>query len=213
MAGERAAFSTEAARRQARSFHQEDNMDEKVNIGTNAFLYPMPVVLVGTTVEGRANFMAVGWVSRVNGKPPMMAVVLNQRHYTPIGIRECQTFSVNIPSVDLMTQTDYCGLVSGRETDKSGIFEIFYGELETAPMIKQCPVCIECKLVEVVSLPSHYLFLGKVVATYADEGCLTGGKPDIQKINPFVLTMPDNNYWTIGEHVGKAWSVGKELKG
>jgi flavin reductase (DIM6/NTAB) family NADH-FMN oxidoreductase RutF len=79
-------------------------------------------------------------------------------------------------------------------------------------MIVQCPLCIECKLIDVVTLPSHYLFLGQVVATYADQGCLTGGRPDIQKMNPFVLTMPDNNYWTIGQHAGKAWSVGKVLK-
>jgi flavin reductase (DIM6/NTAB) family NADH-FMN oxidoreductase RutF len=188
-------------------------MEEKVNIGTNAYLYPMPTVLVGTQVEGRANFMAVGWTARVNKNPPIMAVALNQRHYTPIGIRECGTFSINIPSVDLMTQTDYCGLVSGRDTDKSDVFDLFYGELETAPMIRECPLCIECKLVDVVSLPSHYLFLGEVVATYADPVCLTGGRPDIRKIKPFVLTMPDNNYWTLGQQAGQAWSAGKELMG
>ena len=173
-------------------------MDEKINIGANAFLYPMPMVLVGTEVEGRANFMAVAWATRVNGKPPMMAVALNQRHYTPTGIRECQTFSINIPTVDLIARTDYCGLVSGRETNKSDVFDLFYGDLGTAPMIKECPLCIECKLVDVVSLPSHYLFLGEVMAVFADKDCLTEGKPDIEKMNPFVLTMPDNNYWAIG---------------
>jgi flavin reductase (DIM6/NTAB) family NADH-FMN oxidoreductase RutF len=188
-------------------------MGEKINIGANAFLYPMPMVLVGTQVEGRANFMAVAWTSRVNWSPPIMAVALNQGHYTPTGIQECQTFSINIPNVDLMARTDYCGLVSGKETDKSDVFDLFYGELGNAPMIKECPLCIECKLVDVVPLPSHYLFLGQVEATYADQDCLTDGKPDIQKINPFVLTMPDNNYWGVGPHVGKAWSTGKELKG
>jgi flavin reductase (DIM6/NTAB) family NADH-FMN oxidoreductase RutF len=188
-------------------------MGEKIEIGAKAFLYPMPVVLVGTKVEGRANFMTVAWAARVNWTPPIMAVALNQRHYTPIGIRECQAFSINIPSVDLMARTDYCGLVSGRQTDKSELFDLFYGELGTAPMIKECPLCLECKLVDVVPLPSHNLFLGEVVATYADEDCLTGGKPDVQKINPFVLTMPDNNYWLLGPHAGKAWSIGKELKG
>jgi flavin reductase (DIM6/NTAB) family NADH-FMN oxidoreductase RutF len=169
-------------------------------------------VLVGTQIEGRANFMAVAWVTRVNGNPPMMAVTLNQRHYTPTGIRECQTFSINIPSVELMARTDYCGLVSGRETDKSDLFELFYGDLGTAPMIKECPLNIECKLVDVISLPSHYLFIGKVEAVFADKQCLTGGKPDLEKIKPFVLTMPDNNYWAIGQQIGKAWSIGREFK-
>lgn len=188
-------------------------MNEKANIGTNAYLCPMPMVLVGTTVEGRANFVAVAWVARVNGSPPIMAIALNQRHYTPTGILECETFSINVPSTELMIQTDYCGLVSGRETDKSGVFEVFYGELETAPMIRACPLCMECRLFNAISLPSHHLFLGEVVATYADKDCLTDGKPDVRKVNPFMLTMPDNNYWTVGQHAGKAWSIGKELKG
>jgi flavin reductase (DIM6/NTAB) family NADH-FMN oxidoreductase RutF len=187
-------------------------MDEKINIGTNAFLYPMSMVLVGTKVEGRANFMAAAWVSRVNGSPPIMAVALNQRHYTPIGIRECQAFSLNIPSVDLMARTDYCGLVSGRDTEKSDLFDLFYGELGSAPMISECPLCIECKLRDVIPLPSHDLFLGEAVAIFADKECLTDGKPNIEKINPFVLTMPDNRYWAIGQPVGKAWSIGQEFK-
>jgi flavin reductase (DIM6/NTAB) family NADH-FMN oxidoreductase RutF len=186
-------------------------VSDKVNIGTNAFVYPMPMTLVGATVEGRANFMAVAWVSRVNRTPPMIGVALNKRHHTPTGIREHGTFSINIPGADLMVQTDYCGLVSGRETDKSGVFEVFYGELKTAPMIEQCPLCLECRWVETVPLPTNHLFIGEIVAAYAVEDCLVDGKPDVGKIRPFVLTMPDNNYWTVGQHAGKAWSVGREF--
>jgi flavin reductase (DIM6/NTAB) family NADH-FMN oxidoreductase RutF len=112
-----------------------------------------------------------------------------------------------------MVQTDYCGLVSGWETDKSGVFEAFYGELETAPMIEECPLCMECKLFDAILLPSHHLLLGEVVATYADKECLTDGKPDVQKMNPFVLTMPDNTYWSVGEEAGKAWFIGKGFWG
>jgi flavin reductase (DIM6/NTAB) family NADH-FMN oxidoreductase RutF len=111
---------------------------------------------------------------------------------------------------ELMTQTDYCGLVAGREVDTSGFFEVFYGKLETAPMIRQCALCMECRLYNAISLPSHHLFLGEVVATYADEDCLTEGRPDIQKMKPFVLTMPDNNYWALGQQAGKAWSIGRK---
>jgi flavin reductase (DIM6/NTAB) family NADH-FMN oxidoreductase RutF len=153
--------------------------------------------------------MTVAWATRVNGNPPVMGVALNQRHHTPAGIRACQSFSINIPTVDMVERADYCGLVSGRETDKSGVFETFYGELGTAPMIAECPLCIECKLVDVVSLPSHDLFLGQVVAVFADEDCLSNGKPDIQKLKPFVLTMPDNRYWAIGQQIGDAWSIGR----
>jgi hypothetical protein len=59
---------------------------QKLNMDTNAYLYPMPVFLVGTMVEGNPNFMTGGWVSRVNSKPPMIATAINKAHYTPKGI-------------------------------------------------------------------------------------------------------------------------------
>jgi flavin reductase (DIM6/NTAB) family NADH-FMN oxidoreductase RutF len=184
----------------------------KISIGTNISIYPMPVTLLGAIVEDRANFMAAGWITRVNLKPPMLAVGLNKIHYTPTGIRENSAFSVNFPSADMVEKTDYCGLVSGRKTDKSNIFDVFYGELKTAPMISECPLCLECRLVDIYELPSNNLFIGEIVASYTEEKYLTDNKPDIKKINPLVLTMPDNNYWTVGKHAGVAWKVGMKLK-
>ena len=71
---------------------------------------------------------------------------------------------------------------------------------------------LECRVYEVEVLPANDLFIGEIVAAHADEDCLTDGRPDILKINPLVLTMPDNNYWTVGAHAGQAWSAGKKLK-
>jgi flavin reductase (DIM6/NTAB) family NADH-FMN oxidoreductase RutF len=185
---------------------------EKINISVNVCPYPMPVSLVGAVVNGRINFMAVAWLARVNLKPPIIGVAINKRHHTPAGIRENEAFSVNFPSADLMEKTDYCGLVSGREMDKSGLFAIFHGQLDAAPMIKECPLCLECKLVKTVSLATNELFLGEIKGVYTEERYLTDGKPDVHKMNLLILTRPDNNYWTVGAHQGKAWSVGKKLK-
>jgi flavin reductase (DIM6/NTAB) family NADH-FMN oxidoreductase RutF len=171
----------------------------------------MPMVMVGAMVEDKVNFMTVAWVSRVNFKPPMIGVALGP-HFTNKGIDENGTFSINIPSVSLMEKTDYCGIVSGTKVDKSSAFSVFYGELKTAPMIEECPVCIACKLYDKVKLPSNTLYIGEVVETYSEERYLTNRVPDIKKTIPFVLTMPDNNYWEIGINVGKAWSSGKKLK-
>jgi flavin reductase (DIM6/NTAB) family NADH-FMN oxidoreductase RutF len=182
----------------------------KTKIGNNAFVYPMPMVLVGAVVEGRANFMPVGWISRVNARPPMIAIALGPRH-TKHGIYEHGQFSVNVPGLDMLEVVDYCGLVSGRDQDKSGLFELFCGELEYAPMIRQCPLTVECKLARAVDLPTHTLFIGELAGVYVDEECLTNGRPDIQRIEPFTLTMPDNNYWAVGRHAGKAWGSGKSF--
>jgi flavin reductase (DIM6/NTAB) family NADH-FMN oxidoreductase RutF len=184
------------------------NSMEKEQIGSNVFI-PMPVVLVGTQVGGQANFMTVGWCARANADPPMIVCGIGNHHYTVKGIAETGTFSVNIPSTDLLERTDYCGLVSGEKTDKSTVFDLFYGSLETAPMIRECPVSLECRLERTVPLPTNTLFIGEIVGAYADGRVLKGGKPDFPAIDPLFLTMPDNRYWTLGEHVGDAWSAGR----
>ncbi|MDD1715787.1 MAG: flavin reductase family protein [Methanolinea sp.] len=183
---------------------------EKQQIGQNFFI-PMPVVLVGTQVEGKANFMAVGWCSRANSNPPMIVCGIGNHHYTPKGIAKTGTFSVNLPSADLLEKTDYCGLVSGEKTDKSSVFEVFYGTLATAPMIRDCPVTLECRLVQTVPLPTNTLYIGEIAGVYADSRVMRDGKPDFAAIDPLLLTMPDNRYWTLGNHAGDAWSAGKNL--
>jgi flavin reductase (DIM6/NTAB) family NADH-FMN oxidoreductase RutF len=185
---------------------------KKLEIDNNAYLYPMPVVLVGTMIGGKANFMTVAWVSRVNFKPPMMAVCINRFHYTPKGILENRSFSVNIPGRTMLELTDYCGLVSGKTVDKSELFELFHGKIPSAPMIGDCPLNMECKLVQVVELPSNFLFIGEIVGAYCEERFMTDGKPDVKKVDPFVLTMPGNRYWAVGEYIGDAWSIGEKPK-
>ena len=120
---------------------------------------------------------------------------------------------MNIPSADRVVETDYCGIFSGRKVDKSRLFEVFYGALGTAPMIAECPLCLECKLGDIHELPSNDLFIGEIIGAYTEESYLTGDQLDVRKMTPMVLTMPDNNYWAIGEHLAKAYSVGKPLEG
>jgi flavin reductase (DIM6/NTAB) family NADH-FMN oxidoreductase RutF len=101
-------------------------------------------------------------------------------------------------------------MVSGRSEDKSGMFDVFYGELDTAPMIEQCKVTMEVKLIDHVKLPTHDLFVGEVVGTYADVDVLTNGIVDIAKLKPLLFDMASKKYWSLGEPVAKCWSVGKE---
>jgi flavin reductase (DIM6/NTAB) family NADH-FMN oxidoreductase RutF len=184
----------------------------KITIDENAFTYPMPMVVVGTLVNKRPNFMAVGWVTRVNFKPPMIAIALGKIHYTNSGIHISGAFSVNIPSTDLVEKVDYCGIVSGTKEDKSTLFKVIMGKTTGTPMIDDCPVCMECKLVTVVNLPTNEVFIGEIVGAYADAGVCSDGTPDVKKMRPFTLTMPDNQYWEVGDNAGEAWSVGKNFK-
>ncbi len=183
----------------------------KIKLDANAATYPMPVVLVGAQVNGKPNYMAVGWITQANINPPMLAVALNRSRLTVEGISENETFSVNLPSGRLVDKTDFCGMVSGKKRDKSRLFTTFYGNLKTAPMIEECPLCIECRLFNSLELPSHSIFVGEIAGVYADQDCMNDGKLDMKKIDPFLLTMPDNHYRGLGAEVAKAWSTGKKL--
>jgi flavin reductase (DIM6/NTAB) family NADH-FMN oxidoreductase RutF len=76
-------------------------------------------------------------------------------------------------------------------------------------MIKDCPYNLECRLVKTVDLPVDELFIGEIVAAYSDNIYLTDGIPDMTKIKPFVLSMPQTTFYSIGEAVGQAWGMGK----
>jgi flavin reductase (DIM6/NTAB) family NADH-FMN oxidoreductase RutF len=185
----------------------------KVKLAGGAFSYPMPVTLVGATVAGKPNFMAVAWLSRVNYSPSYLAVAISKKHHTARGIEEHGTFSVNLPGRDLVVPTDYVGTYSGKEVDKSAVFDVFYGELEAAPMVEGCPLCAECRVVEKVELPSDFLFVGEEVAVYADENILVDGEPHVTEMAPFLLVMPPNDYVKLGEPFARAWRVGEGHKG
>ncbi len=185
---------------------------DKINLGSTIPAYPMPVSLVGAHVDGKPNFLTVAWFTMASYKPPGIAIVLGKGHYTNPGIKANKTFSVCLPSEDLVEVTDYCGIVSGIKSDKSKIFDLFYGELKTAPMIRECPLSMECKLVEIVESNLNEIFIGEIVGTYTEERFLTDGKLDFIKMKPLILSQPDTSYWNLGEQVAKAWSIGKKYK-
>ncbi len=169
----------------------------------------MPTTLVGATVEERPNFITIAHVGIMD--PASLSLGMSKAHYTNAGIKQYGTFSVNLPPAKMVQATDYCGLVSGRRVDKTKLFNVFYGKLKTAPMITECPISMECKLTKVVDFPKHDIFMGEIVATYAEETVLTDGVVDYSKVQPFFFTMTDNGYWKLGERFAQAWSVGRVL--
>jgi len=112
-----------------------------------------------------------------------------------------------------MKETDYCGIVSGKMTDKAALFDLFYGDLKTAPMIDQYPVCMECRLERTVDFTTHDVFLGEIAATYAQkEVLMADGNIDISKVKPLLFDMSSKKYWSLGKAVGICRNVGKQLK-
>jgi flavin reductase (DIM6/NTAB) family NADH-FMN oxidoreductase RutF len=193
-----------------RSAVTKDNVKNKIDLGTKTVSYLTPVVLVGANVKEKPNFLPIGWFVGVGLKPLKVAVVLGKEHYTNQGIKKNKTFSVCIPSDNMVEATDFCGCFSGFKVDKSKVFDVFYGKLKTAPMITECPVNIECKLHKVLDHGETEMFIGNVVSTYTEEKYLTHGTVDITKTRPFILSSLQ--YYSLGETKGKAFNVGKSFK-
>ncbi len=136
--------------------------------------------------------------------------------YSLQGIRRHRTFSVNLPSVDMVDVADYCGSVSGATVDKveACAFTIFYGGLKSAPLIEQCPINMECEVLQFVEVGDHTVIIGSIRETYVTEDCIVSGIPDIGKIQPlcFCTSAPaSSGYYCVGEFVASTRSIGNEL--
>jgi flavin reductase (DIM6/NTAB) family NADH-FMN oxidoreductase RutF len=188
---------------------------KKVTLGPQTLVYPMPAFLVGALVDGKPNFMTAAWGGIANSNPPMLTVALQHHRYTLKGIRENGVLSVNVPSVDLVRETDYCGIVSGSKENKQASckFEVFFGKLDSAPLIVQCPVNLECRVVHLLDLGSHTLVVGRIEDVHVSEECLADGQPDVDKINPLIYSSGVKKaYRKVGEEIGAAFSIGMEIR-
>jgi len=139
----------------------------------------------------------------------LFSVALRKERYTLEGVRENETFSINVPSSDMVKKTDYCGVYSGKKNDKSQIFKIFYGELKTAPLIQECPLNLECKVIHYLDVGSHTLVVGEIIETYLSEDCLTNGEVDPEKIDPLIYAPGTIKYHRLGEVIASAFKAGK----
>lgn len=168
-------------------------------------LSPLPVILVGAQVNSKPNYLVIGYSCPFDfGKYVFFS--LSKQRYTTIGIHENMTFSINIPSEDLVKETNICGSKSGRDIDKSTLFHTFYGELKTAPMIHECPINIECEVSEILDYDRNEGIIGRVVKSYVnpqytieEDGEI---KLDWRKIHPIIwATGGDYNFYKLGERI------------
>ena len=176
-------------------------------------LYPTPTVLVGAVVNGRPNFITIAHIGIVNhARPFLISLSMGKIHHSNAGIKENKAFSVNIPSEQLVVETDYVGLVSGKKVDKSTLFELFTGKVDNAPMIANCPVNMACRLYDTYDTPTHDLFIGEIVETYADDSVMDGSVVDIGRLKPLLFDMSSKKYWSLGPALADCWRVGLALK-
>jgi len=184
----------------------------KIKLGAVPLVYPIPIVLVGATVDGVANFTEVGDCAVMGIQPALVTISLSATHHTTKGIDDTGVFSINFPSTEMLSLTDYCGMVSGRDVDKSKLFNVFQGEHTDAPLIEDCPVGLECRVLEVVQVKHRRLFIAEVVECYVSNQFVetVDGEhavADLSKLNPIIYAL-DNRYYRIGDAIGTGYSEG-----
>ena len=184
-----------------------DSMKKQKRPGWPNFMFPSPVVLVSCLDEeqGRANIITLAWASNLIIIPPTIGVGINRQRHSYQLIKSTKEFVVNIPSTRYLYETDFCGMVSGKEVDKF-LATKFTAEPATKvkpPLIKECPVNIECRVYELIESESrsHGIFLGEILMMHVDEEILTLQETiDYSKADPILYLVGE--YWSLGKKLG-----------
>ncbi len=177
-------------------------------------VYPLPAVMVSCAdKEGNDNIITVAWTGTVCTNPAMAYISVRPERYSYKMIRESGEFVINLTTEELAYATDWCGVRSGRDYDKFKEMKLTKGKAETlsyAPIIEECPVNIECKVVEVKELGSHHMFLAEVKAVRVDEKHMNkNGKFELNKTG--LMAYSHGEYFTLGKSLGTfGWSVAKK---
>ena len=179
----------------------------KKNIGNILALYPTPLVVVGTMVNGKPNWVLVGHVGIIGHDRVMVS--LARTHYTNQGIKETNRLSINIVDETMLPRADHAGCVSGAKEDKSELFDCTVSE-SGVPMIMEAPVVMECTVDDIYVTDGFESFICKIDNTYAEESVLTpSGKINYRALQPVLFEMPTYEYLRTGSVIGKCMSVGK----
>ncbi len=190
----------------------------KTTFGPQKIMFPCPVALVVTGTMENANIVTIAWVSLLTSLPPSIGISVGQKGFSGEAIKKNKNFTVNIATVDIMEESDFCGITSGKEIDKftqSGLTKM-PAKVVASPIIKECPLNIECRLTDwsIVGRTNH--FVGEIVETHIDTDMLKDpahyGSVDIDAFNPLIYIGGARQYRKVGEKVGDAYSIGNALK-
>lgn len=177
-------------------------------------LYPLPAVMVSTSdTKGKDNIITVAWTGTVCSDPAMLYISVRPERYSHHMLMESGEFVVNLTTEKLARATDWCGVRSGRDVDKWKELRLTRGKAENlsyAPVIKESPVNIECKVTEVKQLGSHDMFLAEVLGVQVDEAYMqNNGKFELNQTG--LVAYSHGEYFTLGKDLGRfGFSVKKK---
>lgn len=181
-------------------------------IGAVMGLYPTPVTVVGTVVDGRVNWLTVAHVGIVEHQTFLISI--DKAHeLSNKGIQENKTVSVSLVNKDMLVAVDYCGIAKGAKVDKSMVFPHHFGDVDGAPIIDEAPVSMACKVIGQFEVGDFTNYILKSVHTYVQEEYLTEkGKIDYEKASPVLFEFQSAKYLSTGNVIGQCWKIGREYK-
>lgn len=176
-------------------------------IESQTVLFPLPAVMVSCQrKDEKPNIITLAWVGVVCSEPPMVGISIRKNRFSYGIIKASKEFVINVPTQKLLKATDFCGTKSGKNVDKFSETKLtpIKAEKVKAPLIKECPVNLECVVRQILELGSHDLFLGEIVATHIDSEFLdASGKLDVGKMELFCYCPKAHDYRAVGEALGK----------
>jgi flavin reductase (DIM6/NTAB) family NADH-FMN oxidoreductase RutF len=179
-------------------------------------IYPLPAVMIscGSTPEEQ-NIFTVSWVGTISSDPPMCYISVRPSRHSYEIIKRNGEFVINLTTEDLARATDWCGVRSGKDHNKFQEMKLTPGKatIVGAPIIEESPICIECRVKEIIPLGSHDMFISEVVNVKAEEQFLhpETGRFDMQKAR--LLAYSHGHYYALGNKIGKfGWTVQKKKK-
>lgn len=188
----------------------------KQNWKPGTMIYPLPAVLIscGNSPE-EYNLITVSWVGTLCTNPPMCYIsVRPERHSYPI-IKKNLEFVINLTTADMAFATDWSGVKSGKDFDKFKEMKLTPGKstVVSAPYVEESPLCIECRVREVISLGSHDMFIADVVNVLADEKYINPQTNAFEMEKANLLVYSHGHYYEMAKEIGKfGWSVQKKKR-
>ena len=187
----------------------------KKSVGAKTLVYPTPVLVVCTyDNEGTPNAMTAAWGGICCSSPPCVAISLRKATYTYGNLLAQKAFTINIPSEKYVREADYFGIVSGKKENKfakTGLTPV-KSEIVEAPYIKEFPVNLECKVIQVIELGLHTQFIGEVMDAKIDDAIQEKGEQSIlEQINPLIYGPGSKDYYGIGKQIAPVFSIGNEI--
>ena len=176
----------------------------KITWKGGALLAPVPPVMVTCGDMENANIITVAWTGILNTHPPRVSVAIRPTRHSYGIIKERGEFVINLTPAHLIRECDYCGIYTGAKVDKfakTGLHKT-PATAVAAPLIEECPLALECKVLEIIPQGTHDLFLAEIVAVDADESVLDeNGRLCLDRAG--LAAFAHGEYFALGEKIGK----------